>query len=68
VGPADDGVGVDFDDGGDAVSDEEHAATRKTPATPMQAFATVARAAAAIRELNTRLVKTNSGGLATFPQ
>ena len=55
----------DFDDGGDAVSDAEHAATRQILATTMHAFKAV-RAVFLIGEFDTRLVKTISGGRATF--
>jgi hypothetical protein len=66
LGVAADATDDDVDDGGDAVSDEEHPATREIPAKPMQAFNAAIRAVVAIQEFNTRLVKTNSGGRATF--
>jgi predicted RNA-binding Zn ribbon-like protein len=56
----------DFDDGGDAVSEVEHAATRQILATTMHAFNAAVRAAFLIREFDTRLVKTISGGRASF--
>jgi len=66
LGVTDDGVDDLVDDGGDAVSDEEHAATRTAPARPINAFSAAVRVVAAILEFNTRLVKTKSLGLATF--
>ena len=66
LGVAADATDDDVAAGGDAVSDEEHPATREIPAKPMQAFNAAIRAVVAIQEFNTRLVKTNSGGRATF--
>jgi hypothetical protein len=68
LGAAEEVADDDFGDGGDAVSDEEHAAARQIPATPIQAFSAALRAAVSTREFNTRLVKTKSLCRATFRQ
>jgi hypothetical protein len=68
LGAAEDAADDDFDDGGDAVSDVEHAATRQIPATPMQAFNAALRAAVSTWKFNTRLVKTKSLRHASFRQ
>jgi hypothetical protein len=60
LGVAEDAGDDDFDDGGDAVSDDEHPAMRATPAKPMQAFNAAVRAVVTIPDFNTRLVKTKS--------
>jgi hypothetical protein len=62
----DDGVADRVEGGGDAVSDVEHAATRKTAQKTKRAFIMAPGAGVMIRELNTRLVKTKSSSFATL--